>query len=61
MTLFVGRTDETIRLNLEEATEGHLFTEREVSKLLNDPLLKVAPGFRLLHQKFQTLALSREI
>ena len=50
VTLFVGRTDETILLNLEEATEGRFFTATQLTDLLGDPDQKVAPGFRLLHQ-----------
>ena len=50
VTLFVGRTDETIRLNLDEATEGRFFTAPQLRDLLEDPDQKVAPGFRLLHQ-----------
>ena len=51
MTLFVGRTDETIRLNLDEATEGRFFTVPQLKDLLDDPEQKVAPGFRLLKVK----------
>ncbi len=50
VTLFVGRTDETILLNLEEATEGRFFTAPQLKDLLEDPDQKVAPGFRLLHR-----------
>ncbi len=50
MTLFVGRTDETIRLNLDEATEGRFFTAPQLKDLLEDPDQKVAPGFLLLHR-----------
>jgi isopentenyl-diphosphate delta-isomerase type 1 len=50
VTLFVGRTDEPIHLNLEEATEGRFFTAPQLTDLLEDPDQKVAPGFRLLHQ-----------
>jgi isopentenyl-diphosphate delta-isomerase type 1 len=51
VTLFVGRTDEPIRLNLEEATEGRFFTAPQLQDLLEDPDQKVAPGFRLLKVK----------
>jgi isopentenyldiphosphate isomerase len=50
VTLFVGRTDAAIRLNLDEATEGRFFTPHQLKDLLGDPDQKVAPGFRLLHQ-----------
>ena len=50
VTLFVGRTDEPVRLNLEEATEGRFFTTSQVRDLVEDPDQKVAPGFRLLHK-----------
>ena len=51
VTLFVGRTDEPIRLNLEEATEGRFFTAPQLRDLLGDPNQNVAPGFRLLKVK----------
>jgi isopentenyl-diphosphate delta-isomerase type 1 len=51
VTLFVGRTDEPIRLNRDEATEGRYFTEPQLKDLLGDPDQKVAPGFRLLKVK----------
>jgi isopentenyl-diphosphate delta-isomerase type 1 len=50
VTFFVGRTDEAILLNLEEATEGRFFTATQLTDLLGDPDQKVAPGFRLLHR-----------
>ncbi len=50
VTLFVGRTDEPVRLNLEEATEGRFFTAPQLKDLLEDRNQKVAPGFRLLHR-----------
>ena len=55
VTLFSGFTDETIRLNLDEAIEGRYFTLREVEGLLNDPTRKVAPGFRLLYREYNRI------
>ena len=45
VTLFVGRTDETIRLNLEEATEGRFFTAPQLKDLLEDTESKSGAGF----------------
>jgi isopentenyl-diphosphate delta-isomerase type 1 len=53
VTLFQGRTDQPIRLNLEEATKGSFFSPEELTQLLNNPSQKVAPGFRLLYGKYQ--------
>lgn len=52
-TLFEGRTDASIHLNLEEATRGSFFSPEELTQLLNNLSQKVAPGFRLLYGKYQ--------
>jgi isopentenyl-diphosphate delta-isomerase len=52
-SLFTGRWDGPIRLNLEEATEGKFCAPAEVEALLNDPTRKVAPGFRLLYRLYR--------
>lgn len=52
-TLFMGQTDEPIHLNLEEATIGGFFTPDQLTQFLNDPLQKIAPGFRLLYALYQ--------
>jgi isopentenyl-diphosphate delta-isomerase type 1 len=52
VTLFIGRSDGPIRLNLEEATTGKYYPPTEVEALLKDPTRKVAPGFRLLYRIF---------
>lgn len=52
-TLFMGQTDEPIHLNLEEATIGGFFTPDQRTQFLNDPLQKIAPGFRLLYALYQ--------
>ncbi|MBI5606718.1 MAG: NUDIX domain-containing protein [Deltaproteobacteria bacterium] len=51
-TLFKGRTDDPIHLNLEEATTGDYFSPDQLSQFLNDPLQKIAPGFRLLYSLY---------
>jgi isopentenyl-diphosphate delta-isomerase type 1 len=53
VTLFTARTDATIRLNLEEATAGDYFTPDQLSRLLADPLQKIAPGFPVLYALWQ--------
>jgi isopentenyl-diphosphate delta-isomerase type 1 len=53
VTLFEARTDEPIRLNLEEATTGDFFTPSQLTQLLSDPRQKIAPGFRLLSFLYQ--------
>jgi isopentenyl-diphosphate delta-isomerase type 1 len=53
VTLFQGRADQSIRLNLDEATTGSFFSPEEIKKLLIDPKKKVTPGFRLLHGLYQ--------
>ena len=40
VTLFVGQTDEPVRLNLEEATEGRFFTAPQLKDLLEDRIKK---------------------
>jgi isopentenyl-diphosphate delta-isomerase type 1 len=52
VTLFEGRTDQPIHLNLDEATAGSFFSPEALKGLLADPLQKVAPGFRLLYNLF---------
>jgi 16S rRNA (adenine1518-N6/adenine1519-N6)-dimethyltransferase len=49
VTLFEARTDDPIKLNLEEATTGAFFTPDQLTQLLSDPQQKIAPGFRLLY------------
>ena len=53
VTLFTARTDDPIKLNLEEATTGDYFTHDQLTRLLADPHQKIAPGFRLLYALFQ--------
>jgi 16S rRNA (adenine1518-N6/adenine1519-N6)-dimethyltransferase len=52
-TLFAGRSDDPVRLNLQEATTGGFFSPEEIDRLLSDPKEKIAPGFRLLHASYQ--------
>jgi isopentenyl-diphosphate delta-isomerase type 1 len=53
-TLFQAQTDDPIHLNLEEATTGDYFAPGQLSQFLNDPLQKIAPGFRLLYNLYQS-------
>jgi isopentenyldiphosphate isomerase len=53
VTLFEGRTDQPIHLNLEEATAGSFFSPEELDHWLGDAQQKVAPGFRLLYDLYQ--------
>lgn len=52
-TLFMGRTDDPIHLNLDEATTGEFFNPSQLARLLADPGEKIAPGFRLLYSLYQ--------
>ena len=52
-TLFTARTNDPLHLNLEEATTGDYFSPDQLSQFLNDPLQKIAPGFRLLYNRYQ--------
>jgi isopentenyl-diphosphate delta-isomerase type 1 len=52
VTLCMGRTEDPIHLNLEEATTGDYFSPDQLSQLLADLLQKIAPGFRLLYALF---------
>jgi isopentenyl-diphosphate Delta-isomerase len=52
-TLFEAQTDAPIHLNLEEATEGAYFSPEQLNQLLSDPRKKIAPGFRLLYNRYQ--------
>ncbi len=53
VTLFAARTDDPIRLNLEEATTGDYFTTDQLTQLLTDPLQKIAPALPLLYALYQ--------
>ena len=53
VTLFMARTDDPIHLNLEEATTGNYFTPDQLTRLLADPLQKIAPGFPVLYALYQ--------
>jgi isopentenyl-diphosphate delta-isomerase type 1 len=52
VTLFEGKTDQPINLNLDEATTGEFFSPEALEQLLSDPQKKMAPGFRLLYNLF---------
>ena len=54
VTLFTARTDDPIHLNLEEATTGDYFTPDQLTRLLADPLKKIAPALPLLFTLFQS-------
>lgn len=56
VSLFHTRTDQPIRLNLEEASQGAYFSSDQVNRLLKDTREKVAPGFRLLFERLQRLS-----
>ena len=53
VTLFEGRTDQPVHLNLEEATAGAFFSPEALKQLLADTGQKVTPGFRLLFGLYQ--------
>jgi isopentenyl-diphosphate delta-isomerase type 1 len=53
-TLFEAQTDDPIHLNLEEATTGGYFSPDHLTQHLADPQQKIAPGFRLLYNLYQS-------
>jgi isopentenyldiphosphate isomerase len=53
VTLFEGRTERPIHLNLEEATTGSFFSPEQLTQLLADPQRNVTPGFRLLYGLYE--------
>ncbi|MEW6187395.1 MAG: NUDIX domain-containing protein [Thermodesulfobacteriota bacterium] len=53
VTLFSARSEDPVRLNLEEALEGRYFNAGQVARLLSNPREKIAPGFRLLYELYR--------